>query len=46
LEQTFLRLFGNYGISLYEATDATLSNWKQLTLDETNNETVNETPCN
>lgn len=46
LEQTFLSLFGNYGISLYEATDSNLSNWKKLELDENDNETVNETPCN
>ncbi|MDA9339447.1 hypothetical protein N9Q68_00590 [Polaribacter sp.] len=46
LEQTFLSLFGGYGISLYKATDANLSIWKQLELDENDNETVNETPCN
>ena len=46
LEKTFLELFGDYGISFYEATDATLSNWKQLELDENDNETVTETPCN
>ncbi len=46
LEQAFLKLYGSYGISLYKATDANLSNWKLLELDETDNETVNETPCN
>ncbi|AXO80987.1 hypothetical protein DZC78_11530 [Olleya aquimaris] len=46
LEQKFLELYGDYGISLYEATDANLSNWKRLELDENDNETVNETPCN
>jgi hypothetical protein len=45
LEQTFLSLFGNYGISLYKTTDVNLSNWKQLELDKNNNETVTETPC-
>jgi len=46
LEQTFLSLFGNYGISLYKAKDTNLSNWKQLELDKNNNEIVTETPCN
>lgn len=46
LEQKFLELYSDYGISLYEATDANLSNWKQLELDENNNLTVTETPCN
>ena len=38
--------FAQQGISLYKATDTNLSNWKQLELDENDNETVNETPCN
>jgi hypothetical protein len=46
IKQTFLELYGNYGISLYEATDSNLSNWKKLELDENDNQTVNETPCN
>jgi len=46
LEQTFLSLFGNYGVSLYKATDTNLNNWKQLELDENNNEIVTKTPCN
>ncbi|TXD80890.1 hypothetical protein ESY86_19800 [Subsaximicrobium wynnwilliamsii] len=45
-EQAFLELYGDYGISFYKATDANLSNWKLLELDENNNQTVNETPCN
>lgn len=46
LEQTFLKLYGNHGLSLYKATDVNLSNWTQLELDENDNNTVNETPCN
>ena len=46
LEKTFLELYGNHGISLYKATDSNLSNWKQLELDENDNETINETNCN
>ena len=46
LEQTFLNLYGNHGLSLYKATDANLSNWTQLELDENDNNTVNQTPCN
>jgi hypothetical protein len=46
LEQTFLKEYGNHGISLYKATDTNLNNWKQLELDENDNETINETPCN
>tara|TARA_R110002124_G_scaffold50831_1_gene147431 strand:+ start:173 stop:1702 length:1530 start_codon:yes stop_codon:yes gene_type:complete len=46
LEKTFLELYGNHGISLYKATDSNLSNWKQLELNENDNETINETNCN
>ncbi|WP_299362890.1 hypothetical protein [Winogradskyella sp.] len=46
LEQTFLELYGDYGIAFYKATDTNLSNWKKLELDENNSDTVNETPCN
>ena len=46
LEQKFLDLYGSYGISLYEATDANLSNWKKLELDKDDNQKVNKTPCN
>lgn len=46
LEKTFLELYGNHGISLYKAADTNLSNWKQLELDENDNETINETNCN
>lgn len=46
LEQTFLDLYGGYGISLYEATDSILSNWKELKLDKINNNIVNEVNCN
>src|SRR5690606_5868299 len=46
LEQAFLDLYGSYGTSFYKATDANLTNWKQLELDEDNNETVKEIPCN
>ncbi|PQJ79638.1 hypothetical protein [Polaribacter porphyrae] len=46
LEQTFLDLYGSYGISLYKTTDANLNNWKQLELDTNDNQIVNETPCN
>ena len=46
LEQTFLELYGNHGISLYKAIDDNLSNWKQLELDENDNETIIETNCN
>ena len=45
LEQTFLKFFGNHGISLYKATDTNLSNWKELELDTNDDEIVNETPC-
>src|SRR5690606_754025 len=45
LEQTFLELYGNYGVSLYKATDANLTNWKLLELDEENEDPVNEIPC-
>lgn len=44
LEQTFLDLYGNYGISLYKTTDANLNYWEKLELDE--NETISKTPCN
>ena len=45
IEQTFLNLFGNYGISLYKATDTNLSNWKELELDTNDDEIVNEIQC-
>lgn len=45
LEQTFLELYGNYGVSLYKATDANLTNWKLLELDEEDEDLVNEIPC-
>jgi len=44
LEQTFLDLYGSYGISLYKTTDANLNNWEKLELDK--NETISKTPCN
>ena len=44
LEQTFLDLYGSYGISLYKTTDANLNNWEKLELDE--NETISKNPCN
>ena len=46
IEQKFLELYGNYGISIYKASDQNLSNWKLLELNETNNENVDETACN
>jgi hypothetical protein len=46
LEQTFLDLYGDYGISLYKTTDANLNNWKKLELDKNDNQITNETPCN
>lgn len=46
LEQTFLKLFGSHGISLYKATDSNLSNWTQLTLDKNDDKIVKEINCN
>jgi len=46
LEKTFLKLYGNHGISLYKAIDNNLSNWKQLELDDEDDEIVNENICN
>ncbi|MDY0090825.1 MAG: hypothetical protein RBR78_10740 [Flavobacteriaceae bacterium] len=43
LERAFLKEFGNYGISIYKATDENLTNWKKLKLK---NNTVEETICN
>lgn len=44
LEKTFLKLYGNYGIAFYKATDANLSNWERLELDD--NDNVKDTNCN
>ena len=46
LEQSFLELYGSYGISFYKSTNNNLSSWKKLELDENNDQTVNETTCN
>ena len=46
LEQKFLELYGNYGISLYKATDTNLSNWKELELNENDNQIIEEMTCN
>ncbi len=45
-ERVFLKEFGNYGLSIYKATDENLSNWTKLELDANDNENVTETPCN
>ena len=46
IKQTFLDLFGKYGISLYESIDANLNDWNKLELNVTDNQKINETPCN
>jgi hypothetical protein len=47
LEQTFLELYGNHGISLYKAVDDNLNNWTKLELGQDSNNTnvVNPNPC-
>jgi|GEM_PF-6001159 len=43
LEKAFLKKYGNYGISLFKATDYNLTGWEKLQL---NNERVDRIPCN
>ena len=44
LEETFLKKFKNYGISLYKTTHTDIENWKNLYLDTNNN--LQAKPCN
>ena len=44
VEKSFLDQFANSGMSLYKATDDTLTHWSKLEIDENNQ--VKETPCN
>ncbi|MDY0090819.1 MAG: hypothetical protein RBR78_10710 [Flavobacteriaceae bacterium] len=48
LEKSFLQKYGNYGISLYKATDENLTSWEKLELDNPNsdNPVVVPKPCN
>lgn len=49
LEGAFLREFESYGISLYKATDANLTNWEKIELakpDSRNNLNIKYTSCN
>lgn len=46
LEKSFLQQFLGFGISLYKATDDSLTNWSKLELSTTPPLTVNSTPCN
>lgn len=41
----FLSDFSNYGISLYEAMDESLSNWSKLTLAAPGSQQIISTPC-
>jgi len=43
-ERAFLKMFENYGLSLYKA-DQSVSNWSKLSLNQTSNSVVSQ-PCN
>jgi hypothetical protein len=46
LEKSFLQQFSAFGISLYEATDDTMTHWSKLELDADPANPVKNTPCN
>ena len=47
LERVFLREFGNFGITIYKASDENISNWNKLEMNgDIINPQVNEIPCN
>lgn len=43
LEKAFFKRYGNYGVSVYKATDNNLTNWERL---ELNKNKVDKVPCN
>ena len=45
-EKSFLEQFASFGISLYQATDDTMTNWSKLSLGSTPTSTITKTPCN
>ncbi len=46
IERTFLGAYAAYGISLYKATDNSLTHWTKLSLNPANPLEIIETPCN
>lgn len=45
LEKSFLKQFSNFGISLFKATDDTMTKWSELELDDTTDSGVKPVPC-
>lgn len=45
LEKSFLEQFSNSGISLFKATDDTMTKWSELELDDTTDSGVKPVPC-
>jgi hypothetical protein len=45
-EKSFLQQFANFGISMYKATDDTMTHWNKMELDANPINPVKETPCN
>ncbi len=45
-EKSFLQQFSTFGISLFEATDNTMTKWSKIELDANPNNPVIKTPCN
>ena len=45
LEKSFLEQFSNSGISLFKATDDTMTKWSELELDNTTDSGVKPVPC-